>query len=659
MKKNYTLLSCIESKMIHPTQLYGRFELGQFATGQAVTVANTLRRALLSQLPGVAITLVHITNVSHEYESVPGIQEPVLDILSNLKKIVFTSEFEVFQPQIGYLHLKGPAVVRAGDLKLPFFISCVHPEQYITTLSEHGDFCLTVLINSGKQYLNHTPDSPAYNTRVARLQQHKLMVKAPTFTKQRRRFYLTWQQQRNIAKPERFAQIADFVKSKLAQKLWKQQQMSRQQQFVRKARSRLIKDPFYYRLYKTNDFKSRLNYLTKSDVSRRHKWAPFWFKLEQTRSEESLVAEALLKNFKSDYKKEKKEFRNFIEARNQFLNTKGYLPVNAFFSPVTKVNYTIQVEENRIGETVCFEVWTNGSIDPRRAIHRSVKALIKLFLPFQLVERENKQLKPVHPKLKHRRERRIRQAEFKKRVEQSVVSVKSLPNSAHNPPIEPRSANAFLQQFKKKAVVKPPRRKYPKNRFPSEWPQHQQRRRAPLYTYVQPIATNTCLNTFVKQRQLLRTFRMFFPLFNIADRFSDSYGLTSNQYTKLSRLNILNLELPFVIYKFLWKHKVQNIGDLFFIHYQMINKSVPVKKKVLFYRAFQEAFAKLFYQWTGNTETKAKILTERKYKKQMEEQQAKEQQAKEREKTKKKRQKRSRRKTVKRSRPKNDNRNQD
>jgi DNA-directed RNA polymerase alpha subunit len=601
--KPYTLLSCIESKMIHPTKLYARFELGQFATGQAVTVANTLRRALLSQLPGVAITLIHIPNVSHEYESIHGVQEPVLDIISNLKKIVFTSEFEAFQPQIGFLHLKGPAVIRAGDLKLPFFISCVNPEQYITTVTEHGDFRLTVLINSGKQYLNHTPDSPGFPDRVAILKQHQQSITQPTlFGKPQRRFYLNWRQQRQMAESERLTHIARFVHSKLAQKLWKQKN-NRRQQLVKKARDLLLK---------TSRLPSdKPNTQKKSATSSNRSWAPYWHEGEEKRRLENttFLAYQLL----DLDKKKKKDIEWIHRIRHEIFGTTGYLPVNAFFSPVTKVNYTIQIEENRLGENACFEVWTNGSIDPRRAIHRSVTALIKLFLPFQLVQHENQQLRPIHPKIKQRRNRQIRKTAFQNLIDQpQIQNLMSLKEKQQ--PVESKTVYSFLQELKKKPILKRKTRR-PKNRFPTQWPHHPQRRRKAIFTYIQPIESGSPCNRLGLKRHLFRPFRMVFPLFNIVDRFCAHYGLNSYECNKLGQLNILNLELPLKIYKFLWQHQVQNIEDLFSIHSNLINQLIPNNKKLTFYRAFHKAFAKLFYQWTGTTQQEAKILTKQRFNK--------------------------------------------
>jgi DNA-directed RNA polymerase subunit alpha len=73
---DYTLLSCIDSRVESPMKFYGRS--GTFAPGQGLTVANSLRRSLLSQLTGTAIPLVEISGASHEYETLTGVRESVL-----------------------------------------------------------------------------------------------------------------------------------------------------------------------------------------------------------------------------------------------------------------------------------------------------------------------------------------------------------------------------------------------------------------------------------------------------------------------------------------------------------------------------------------------------------------------------------------------------
>ena len=86
----HLLLSCIESRVENNRSFYGRFQLGPFDLGQGLTVATALRRTLLSELTGLAITAVAIRGASHEYSTLCGVRESVLDILLNLKQIVFS-----------------------------------------------------------------------------------------------------------------------------------------------------------------------------------------------------------------------------------------------------------------------------------------------------------------------------------------------------------------------------------------------------------------------------------------------------------------------------------------------------------------------------------------------------------------------------------------
>ena len=145
-----TLLTCIESKVESNRSLYGRFQLGPFQLGQGLTVANGLRRSMLSELTGIAIVAVEIKEAIHEYSTLKGIQESVFDILLNLKQITIKSQLPLNSPQIGFLQESGPTVVRARDLKLPPSIQIVDPQQYIATISRDGSLKLKFLIWQGK-----------------------------------------------------------------------------------------------------------------------------------------------------------------------------------------------------------------------------------------------------------------------------------------------------------------------------------------------------------------------------------------------------------------------------------------------------------------------------------------------------------------------------
>nr|AYQ95340.1 RNA polymerase alpha subunit [Uronema sp. CCAP 334/1] len=156
---NPIIVSCRESVMEHKTSFYGRFYIGPLELGQGLTLANALRRCLLSELSGVAITSVEIEGVSHEYSTLIGVRESVLDILLNLKQVVLKSKKSLKRPQTAYIYCQGPGVVRAGDILLPSTIACVDPEQYIATLSSDGILKMKLVIRQGKNYLVQTPVS--------------------------------------------------------------------------------------------------------------------------------------------------------------------------------------------------------------------------------------------------------------------------------------------------------------------------------------------------------------------------------------------------------------------------------------------------------------------------------------------------------------------
>jgi DNA-directed RNA polymerase alpha subunit len=155
-------ISCKESRIEHNRSFYGSFSLGPFEGGQSLTIANALRRTLLSSLKGLAIISIQIEGVLHEYSSLPGVKDSVLDILLNLKEIQFNSKLPTrnlgpLGPQIGYLRARGPGIIRASDLKLPPFIKLVDPEQYIATLAEDGFINMKFVISEGQNYILQKP----------------------------------------------------------------------------------------------------------------------------------------------------------------------------------------------------------------------------------------------------------------------------------------------------------------------------------------------------------------------------------------------------------------------------------------------------------------------------------------------------------------------
>ena len=101
--------------------------------GQGITVGNLLRRVLLSDLGGTTITAVRIAGVRDEFSIIPGVREDILEILLNLKGIVFKNR--TTDISFGRLKIKGPAVITADSIQLPSNLEIVNPNHYIATIS--------------------------------------------------------------------------------------------------------------------------------------------------------------------------------------------------------------------------------------------------------------------------------------------------------------------------------------------------------------------------------------------------------------------------------------------------------------------------------------------------------------------------------------------
>ncbi|MDX1977872.1 MAG: DNA-directed RNA polymerase subunit alpha [Pseudanabaenaceae cyanobacterium bins.68] len=144
-------VECIESYTEpNSSTYYSKFELQPLDRGQGITIGNALRRILLSNLEGAAITAVRIAGVSHEFSSIPGVREDVLDLFLNMKEIVLRSHSSESLPC--RLHVRGPATVTAADFELPTDVEVINPKQYIATLAEGAVLEMEVKVERGKGY---------------------------------------------------------------------------------------------------------------------------------------------------------------------------------------------------------------------------------------------------------------------------------------------------------------------------------------------------------------------------------------------------------------------------------------------------------------------------------------------------------------------------
>lgn len=130
---NNISIKCLKSEKIQSGACHGKFAINSLRPGQGITIGNQLRRVLLGDLGGVAISAVRIAGITHEFSTIPGVREDILEILLNLKGIVFKSKNQ--QTQFGRLKIQGPCVVTADLIQLPADLEIVNTNHYIATIS--------------------------------------------------------------------------------------------------------------------------------------------------------------------------------------------------------------------------------------------------------------------------------------------------------------------------------------------------------------------------------------------------------------------------------------------------------------------------------------------------------------------------------------------
>jgi DNA-directed RNA polymerase subunit alpha len=130
---NNISIKCLKSERIQSGACHGQFIINFLKPGQGITIGNQLRRVLLGDLGGMAISAVRIAGITHEFSTIPGVREDVLEILLNLKGIVLKSKTK--EVQFGRLKIQGPSVITADLIQLPSDLKVVNPNHYIATLS--------------------------------------------------------------------------------------------------------------------------------------------------------------------------------------------------------------------------------------------------------------------------------------------------------------------------------------------------------------------------------------------------------------------------------------------------------------------------------------------------------------------------------------------
>lgn len=145
-----TVLPKIETDAI--SQAYGRFVIGPLESGFGVTLGNALRRVLLSSLQGAAITSVRITDVAHEFSTIPGVREDVMQFMLQVKQLRLKMEGQ--EPMRMSLHVRSEGTVTAGDIQAPPEVEILNPDLYLFTVDSNDvNMDVDFTVEQGRGYL--------------------------------------------------------------------------------------------------------------------------------------------------------------------------------------------------------------------------------------------------------------------------------------------------------------------------------------------------------------------------------------------------------------------------------------------------------------------------------------------------------------------------
>lgn len=148
-------IECIE---IPEDGSYGKFIIEPLERGYGTTLGNSLRRILLSSLPGTAVTTIKIAGVQHEFSTVPGVKEDVTEIVLNCKAII--AKLHMDGPKVVYIEASGEGEVCAGDIKTDGEVEILNPELHIATLGPDAVLNMEMTLNHGRGYVSAEKNKP-------------------------------------------------------------------------------------------------------------------------------------------------------------------------------------------------------------------------------------------------------------------------------------------------------------------------------------------------------------------------------------------------------------------------------------------------------------------------------------------------------------------
>ena len=145
----------IEVSEISEDKKYGKFVVEPLERGYGITLGNSLRRIMLSSLPGCAVSQVKIEGVLHEFSSIPGVKEDVTEIIMNIKSLAIKNNSETNEVKTAYIEFEGEGVVKASDIQVDQDIEILNPDLVIATLSgKDTKLYMELTITRGRGYVS-------------------------------------------------------------------------------------------------------------------------------------------------------------------------------------------------------------------------------------------------------------------------------------------------------------------------------------------------------------------------------------------------------------------------------------------------------------------------------------------------------------------------
>lgn len=383
---------CISSRVEKSGQLYGCFKIGPFHGHQSLTFANLLRRTLLSDKSRCIFEAIQIYGVEHEFSSLVGIRESVIDIILNLEKIVFQMNKPITKPQVAIISFHGPGILRAQHIHLPTNIKCIIPSQYIATAEIDGQLQIKLFF---------TPNW--YNFQQL-LQKNIFKNEEKIFQKIR---YPKFQYKKNTIQ---FKTKFSFLLNEL-KPITINLKYSTLLRYLP-----LLKNQFPIKLYKNN----KINFNAITAIARfrqkpnsqykKNPWIQnikenFLFiqtslsaieKVHYTIQSNTKVIKETLTKLPHQYSPSQKNIKKIQNYKMQLKNQLSLNKTNKSFKKASNQSHIIEFNKPFLStnneEFILFELWTDGSIHPQKAIGKAINEILLELFPYSLYIHKNQKI---------------------------------------------------------------------------------------------------------------------------------------------------------------------------------------------------------------------------------------------------------------------------